>query len=235
MSNFNLESVLNELSEERKIFVSEADFQLALAWKIKEEYNDAKVRCEYPLQVGNEYMHIDIMVIREDEWIPIELKYKTSSIEVNGEKGICIGEEKYNLKNQSAQDIGRYDYLRDIERIEKIKKSKIKIGKVNCKRGFTIMISNDPLYRRKPQYKKQEKGAQLPNYYQFSLHETEKGEKVHNIKKRPRWHECTGDGTKKGREHNINLTGTYECNWKPYSQIDASKNNIFKYLIHEIS
>ena len=232
MKGFDLESVLNELSEEREIFVSEADFQLALAWKIKEKYNDVKVRCEYPLQVGKEYMHVDIMVIREGEWIPIELKYKTAAIEKNTKKGIIIDGEKYSVKNQSAQDIGRYDYLRDIERIERIINSKI--GKDRFEKGYTIIISNDPLYRRKPQYKKQEKGKQLPNYYQFSIHESNEGEKAHRIIKNPNWHECTGDGTKKGREHKIHLKGSYICKWKTYSKIDASINNEFKYLLHEI-
>jgi len=44
---FNIEIIMSKLKEKRKIFVSEADFQLEMAWIIKEEYPDAKVRLEY--------------------------------------------------------------------------------------------------------------------------------------------------------------------------------------------
>ncbi len=50
-------------------------------------------------------MHVDIYVLDEGNRYPIELKYKTKGINkpING--------EHYNIKNQSAHDIGRYDFL----------------------------------------------------------------------------------------------------------------------------
>ena len=43
---FNIYKIIDKLKEKRKLFVSEADFQLELAWIIKEEYPNAKVRLE---------------------------------------------------------------------------------------------------------------------------------------------------------------------------------------------
>lgn len=68
---------LIELSRTRKIFHSEADFQFALAWEIQKRYPDAKVRLEYcPIEI-EPAMHVDILVILDGNWYPIELKYKT--------------------------------------------------------------------------------------------------------------------------------------------------------------
>ena len=45
--NFNIAQVIEELQKRRNAFVSEADFQLELAWVIKEKYPKYKVRLEY--------------------------------------------------------------------------------------------------------------------------------------------------------------------------------------------
>ena len=70
---------MQKLKEKRTIFVSEADFQLELAWIIKDEYPNAKVRLEYS-PAFDLSMHIDILVIIDRKWIPIELKYKTKRV-----------------------------------------------------------------------------------------------------------------------------------------------------------
>ena len=45
----------------------------------------------------------------------------------------------FELKNQYAQDNGRYDYLEDVRRIERIK------SKNMVTRGFAIFLTNDYL------------------------------------------------------------------------------------------
>jgi hypothetical protein len=79
---FDINLVMEKLKSKREIFVSEADFQLELAWIIKEQYPDALVRLEY-CPYFNPSMHIDILVIIDNQWIPIELKYKTKSLSIN--------------------------------------------------------------------------------------------------------------------------------------------------------
>lgn len=74
-------------------------------------------------------MHIDILVILQDKWIPIELKYKTKG----GTK--IVNHEIFNLKNHGAKDDNCYLYLKDIERIESIRENVS-----NFKEEYTIFL-----------------------------------------------------------------------------------------------
>lgn len=110
----DIEKSLQCLLEEGRVFVSEADFQFAFAWKIKELYPGADIRLEYIPWLYDRNMHIDIAVFMGERMLPIELKYK-----IKGFTGI-IGSETIRLKNQGAQDVGRYDFLYDVQRMEGI-------------------------------------------------------------------------------------------------------------------
>ena len=76
MELVNMKLIMDKLKTKRTIFFSEADLQHELAWIIKEEYPNSKVRLEYCPQFDLK-MHIDILVIIDNKWIPIEIKYKT--------------------------------------------------------------------------------------------------------------------------------------------------------------
>ena len=54
---------LKLLSDSRKVFHSEADFQFALAWEIQKLYPDAKIRLEYCPASITPNIHIDMLVI----------------------------------------------------------------------------------------------------------------------------------------------------------------------------
>lgn len=151
-----IETVLLTLANERKVFWSEADFQFAFAWKLKEMLKDSgpqsainvrlerrvdalEKRTDAPEQ-GNEKensgdIHIDIWVEINEKVYPIELKYKTIQC------SITDGSEEYKLKQHDASDIGCYLYLKDVERIEHISKS---LGD-NFGKGYAIMLTNDHL------------------------------------------------------------------------------------------
>lgn len=203
-----LEKVLTVLMSRRKCFVSEADFQLELAWHIKEIYPNCMVRCEY-VPSFDKNMHIDILVIKDDKWYPIELKYKTSACVIN------IGNEQYNLKNHGAKDQSCNKYLADIQRIEKIKASINNFG-----RGFTVFLTNDLSFAKKPQ-------KDNCVYKQFSIHEgAEKQGKLE-------WGMDASEGTRRGCT-DILLSGKYNCKWKIYSKISDCKNGEFIYLLNEI-
>jgi len=113
--------IVQECFNERGIFHSEADFQHSLAWKIHERF-DKKFKIRLEFVFGSK--HVDIVLIdNSNNKIGIELKYKTKDIseEING--------EQYSLKPHGAQDLGRYDVIKDIERLEElIKEDKIKSG-----------------------------------------------------------------------------------------------------------
>ncbi len=207
---FDIYKLIKELSNKRKLFVSEADFQLELAWLIKSEYPDAIVRLEYCPQF-NTNMHIDILVVIDGQWIPIELKYKTKGCKklVNG--------EYYNLKNHSAKDVNCYAYLKDIRRIETIRENVSLF-----KEGYSILLTNELSYMKTPTSKS-------VNYYEFSIHENSI---KHGILD---WGENTGEGTKGSAcKYPIMLNGEYCMKWNDYSKIDETSTGCFKILINKI-
>ena len=123
--------LMNDLARDRPVFHSEADFQHALAWHIHAKGLDAGVRLEYrPERSKRKYV---------DLWLPknrlaVELKYRTQKLTLESE-GEC-----FDLRDQSARDIGRYDFLKDIRRLEKL-------SKLQCvQAGLAILLTNDPLY-----------------------------------------------------------------------------------------
>lgn len=72
----NIKTAIKNLSEKRKIFHSESDFQFAFAWELQKELPQAEIRLEYCPAFAKD-MHIDIFVIENGATYPIELKYKS--------------------------------------------------------------------------------------------------------------------------------------------------------------
>lgn len=210
MADFDINDVINKLKTRRKIFFSEADFQLELGWVIKELYPDVKVYPEFAPQFNPE-IHIDILVIQDGKWIPIELKYKTKK------SSFTIDTIQYNLKNQLAKDSNSYLYLKDIQRIESVKKNVTKFQK-----GFAIFLTNELSYSRKPR--------KTDCFYKdFSLENGVIRTGTLN------WSDEASEGTKKGREEPIILEGEYQMYWQNYSKIDETPAGTFIYLITQIS
>ena len=207
---FDLQLVLDTLKKKRKIFVSEADFQLELAWEIKKAFKNAKVRLEY-CPSFNPSLHLDILVIIDNQWYPIGLKYKKKGCEK-----IADG-EYFNLKNDGARDIGCYLYLKDIQRIEKIQEN-VK----EFKKGYTIMLTNDLCYTKEP-------GRDNSAYQAFSLAEDSIKTGTLNWKV----------GSKTGEAPQVNkpivLNGSYKMHWQEYSRLDDTNTGTFKYVINEIN
>lgn len=198
-----ISNLVRECLNERGIFHSEADFQHSLAWKIHEKLGKKfKIRLEFVIETK----HIDIMLIdSSNNKIGIELKYKTKKVseEISG--------EQYSLKTHSAPDVGRYDVIKDIQRLEEfIREDKIK-------NGFVIFLTNDSSYQHKC------KG----NAYKFSL------EEGREIMGKVYWGRNTGRGTKKGREKTLKLKGKYKINWinNPCKTVKTT----FKYFILEVN
>lgn len=113
MTPDELHSILGRLAVRRALFHSEADFQHELAWEIRTAVPDAEVRLERPFDVP-ERVNVDIVVRTPRASAAIELKYWP-----RGWSG-TYGVEVFNLKNRGAQDLGRYDYWKDVHRVERL-------------------------------------------------------------------------------------------------------------------
>ena len=74
-ARLDLPAALSALAKERPVFHSEADFQHALAWVIRERHPAIKVRLEYPVTLDGKRGHVDIW-LRDADWErALELKY----------------------------------------------------------------------------------------------------------------------------------------------------------------
>nr|WP_122012299.1 hypothetical protein [Maliibacterium massiliense] len=198
------------LQTRRPLFHCEADFQFALAWQLQKAYPTADIRLEYcPREHPN--MHVDIMVFVHGRCYPIELKYKTLCL-THGE-----GDAYYAIKNHGAQDIGRYDCLKDVARIESLRGAMDGFGG-----GYVVILTNDPAYWSLPKYDRP------TNFDAFRIH--------HGALKTGvcRWAERAGRGTTKGREAPVHLAGAYRIAWREYSRLPEQKNGLFQYTIIQI-
>ena len=205
--NGNLLEVINRLSSLRPIFNMEADFQFALAWEIQKKFPDWSVRFEKKPPNLKDRIFVDLW-IEGDETCAIELKYKTRRFDID------VKGESFNLLNQGAQDLGRYDFLKDVERLENI------VSAHDNVKGYAIILTNDSSYWKST--------ATETIDTKFRIHDGRvlNGELA--------WRPEASSGTVRGREKPIKLTGTYKLNWKDYSQVSGTSYGKFRYLFLEI-
>jgi hypothetical protein len=196
--------LLRHLASARPIFHSERDFQLALGWAIRERWPEFDIRMEVRLRPAIA-AYTDIVVLRKPSVkIAIELKYLTRALTAR------VGNEEYLLRDQAAQDIGRYDVIKDIVRIESL----VHEGVVAS--GLVILLTNDQGYWNKS-VRETVDGA-------FRLHDGRQlaGELA--------WASTAGAGTTRGRESVHTLRGEYTLAWTPYSKLPG-KGGDFRALV----
>ena len=118
------------------------------------------------------------------------------------------------MKNQSAQDSARYDFIRDIYRLEDITQS----GIYPIEEAYAIFLTNDPLY-----WKPTNRLNTLDS--EFRIHD---GTKIHG---KMNWKPGASKGTIKSREEKLRVSGTYDIEWRSYKPCEDC---LFKYTIVEI-
>jgi hypothetical protein len=210
MKNIDLiAKALAELSKVRKVFHSEADFQHAFAWELQKLSPDLFIRLEYKPPQINARIYIDVWASGKGMAYAIELKYKTRGLRVEGD-------EIFNLLNQSAQDVGRYDFLKDIQRLEQIV-----VGQPNTV-GYAIMLTNDPSYWN---LSKSNETVDV----NFRIHQ---GKTVSGVLG---WGEGASKGTMRSRENPVIIKRKYLMDWRDYSTISESTYGKFKYLLIKVS
>ena len=122
------------LAARRAVFHSEADFQHALAWLIRETWPDSEIRLEMPVVTAEGRIYLDIYWRRTRAVIAIELKYATKVA------ALAFQGEPFELRGHFAQGLRRYDFLRDIERLEAFQSAQPNVG------GIALFLTNDPGY-----------------------------------------------------------------------------------------
>jgi hypothetical protein len=205
-------AVLVALANQCPIFHSEADFQHAIAWEIHKHLPRASVRLERPVEVShvNKRLHVDIWIVQDDHVLAIELKYKTRALQV------LIGNEQYALRSQTAQDLGRYDFTKDIGRVENIVTNRAPRAS-----GYAILLTNDPSSWTHPR-------SDSTADARFRLHEG------NTLRGDLGWGPGASEGTKRGREDLLQLRRSYPLRWVDYSRPAEGSYGRFRYLVVEV-
>ena len=208
----DLHHILKTLCEYRPVFHSEADFQHALAWHIHEQWPKYSLRLEYHLSPGKRD-RLDVLIFNEHNQMAIELKYKKKRLFAP------IGGEIFSLKDDGAQDQGRYGFLEDIQRLERF------VSQHANTTGYAILLTNDTLYWNPPRSTSTVDAS-------FRIHE---GRVIHGALS---WASRASAGTTKGMEKPITIEGKYKLIWQDYCEIESHEYvkgyRKFRYLLVKV-
>jgi hypothetical protein len=166
MRNQIIEIIEETLTSREEFFTREQEIQIYLAYHLNQrnifdnvylEYHiPSNILSNYPWKDSNN-IYIDIVVFVGGRYYPIEIKYKTVSqavsLKVFGTPSPVI------LGHHGAQNIGCYDFWKDIKRLELFEENF-----ENVEQGIMLFVTNDPSYLQPP--RNNEVG-----YAQFSIEE----------------------------------------------------------------
>lgn len=199
------EETLLHLATQRPLFHSEADFQHALAWSVHQSDPNTVVRLELPFRTDASSEYLDLQFANGSQTLAVELKYKTRRLLLQH------AGESFCLKQQGAQDLGRYDFLADVERLERFVAAK------RATAGCAILLTNDPAYWS---------DSARPGTVDEEFRLTE-GRVIHGSLA---WLEHASAGTMRSREKPITLNGKYAAVWRPYSAPCERPGGEFRFL-----
>ncbi len=204
-----LDAVLARLAALRPVFHSEADFQQAFAWEVRMHDPTVRVRLETRPAPA---MRLDLLLTGHDgqQRSAIELKYLTRRW--TGE----LAGERFELKDQGAQDVRAYDVVKDIARVEEF------VASMPGSNGAVVCVGNDPSYWNAPTH------GRATNAAAFRIHE---GTVLRGTRA---WGPLTGAGTSRGREESLALSGTYRLAWSDYSTLPGPRG-VFRTLVVEVA
>ncbi len=198
---------IDALAKTRPVFHSEADFQHALAMQLAHDHSGLGVRLEYRPLPGRS-IYTDIWMTLDGWHYAVELKYKTRGAVVE------VAGERFDLANHGAQDIGKHDFWKDVQRVEEVCAAR------PCTQGAAVFLTNDQTYWR-------ESGREGTCAEAFHMHEGRVATGQLS------WAEHTGAGTKRNREDGVALCSSYRVCWHDFG-IGLGGPLPFKYALVEI-
>lgn len=149
--------------EMKNIFFNEFDLQMHLSIYLTQledghgnrKYDDVDIEYFIPIEEmkkedydwGNKNgVNIDIVVEKNNEFVPIELKYPTDTVAFDVKRfGELVSKSREIIKHQGASNLVKYNFWKDVRRIE-VLKERFK----NVKNGITLFLTNDPSYLKEP-------------------------------------------------------------------------------------
>ena len=150
-----LETAINNLAKDGKIFSNESQFQFELAWELKKMGFDVELEvlsadCSIGGFVGlskeeTKKQYTDIIVKDDEGYKAIELKYKTKDLQ----KGVYIYTNhagEHYVFSQGALNEGAYLFWKDVQRLEKLVAGIVPLNFDKDKKvskGYVILMTND--------------------------------------------------------------------------------------------
>jgi hypothetical protein len=201
-----LEQTMATLADHRPVFHSEADFQHGFAWQLHHARPNARIRLETRPRPG---VRLDVLALIDGSRVAFELKYLLRTLNTT------IEDEPFELPFQGAQDTRRYDFIKDVGRLEVLLRDDL------ADRGFSIALTNDPVYWQGGDREDVADAA-------FRLGE---GRTLAGVMD---WAAHTGAGTKRLREQPLSLAGSYELRWRDFSYVDDARYGTFRYLVVQV-
>lgn len=186
-----------------KPFFGENNLQMDLAIYLENTRRYGSLALEYYVPVGSlqphypwlasDRIYVDIVVEKDGQYVPVELKYKTKTISSN--TFTCFGKQVKGipLTNQLAYNDNLYRCWKDVRRLELIKRA----FAGNVAGGIFVLVANDEVYWKGP-------SSENASYAQFSM---EEGKMVNH--QLLQWNVKVPSGFP-----NFHIDGTYTCHWQ---------------------
>jgi hypothetical protein len=197
---FSINQEMKKLVEKHLFFSSKEAFKNSLKHQLQEKFR----------VIENKDFHGWVV----DLWVEDPNSEQQYALYLmNKLAGLIIKQENQliELKHHGAEDCGRYDFLKQVEKLEKIT-----TGRDNIK-GIAILLTNDHLYWSEPT-----RANTVDSYFRIHENRILTGEL--------KWLEHASAGTTKDRENPIAIKGTYKLRWQHYSTVRNEKHGEFRYL-----
>jgi hypothetical protein len=155
---------------------------------------------DYPWEKDKK-IFIDIVVVEKDDYIPIEIKFKT--ISQSFQYNVFGSNTMVGLGNQIAQNEGKYSFWKDVKRVESIQE------KFNLRYpGIVLFITNDDSYKK-------ERSGNF-QYGPFSIHDGREVKSGHL-----NWNEAARNisPNRANKFPGFTLSKDYKIKWKKMENI----------------
>ena len=198
-----IEIIEQELLNRTSYFTREQDIQIALANKFEssrafdrvfiEQHISAAMLPNYPWTDANN-IYIDLVILKDNVYYPIEIKFKTKNQQIP--LSVLGTNQLLTLGHHGAQNIGCYDYWKDVKRLEFYEASFPQV-----EQGIMLFVTNDETYLHPPL-------NMNTGYAQFSIHEGKTVAQNETLD----WNRALSISRNRPP---IQLNNTYHLTWRP--------------------
>lgn len=248
-----IKNIIDSFAKRGTIFSNEAQFQFDLAWELREQNYGEQILLEHliPRDSNSKKRYIDIVIKNGDYCIPIELKYKTADKEI---EYLLDNGEIVKTYNQGACDLGCYDFLKDLSRVEDIVSDKesifIKGKHMNVDKGYVVIITNEKTYYEGPKNGKFDEDKKLyyynqsgKKYYYYWQNFIPKEGKTVGVREQLNWIDPESGNVDEEARHTtgdrklpIEIDKRYVFKWNDYTVNGLTENldHKFRYMIIKV-